>query len=268
MGTIDYIAPEQLESREVDGSSGRLLAGLCPVRGTDRAGSLPARRPCRAHVCASDGVAAEVSDLVPWISARFDEIVARALAKRPDDRFRSAGDLGAAALAAADAMTRGASGRPTASAADATAFDAVASVAPPQRRSPADVGATGKTEWSRPTATGAPRTERVCTVCRAQRVSVWTRGQNWQRAREWWTATAAGVELCVIQGDAGIGKTRLARELAQDLWARGTTVLYGRCDEDAPLPYQPFVEALRHLLAHRLPPRGVTAQIGRPSWFD
>ena len=36
-----------------------------------------------------------------WRAAAFDAVVARALAKAPEDRFPSAGDLGRAALAAA-----------------------------------------------------------------------------------------------------------------------------------------------------------------------
>ncbi len=39
--------------------------------------------------------------MVPEIGSRFDDVVRRALAKRPDDRYPSAGDLGRAAIAAA-----------------------------------------------------------------------------------------------------------------------------------------------------------------------
>jgi DNA-binding SARP family transcriptional activator len=64
--------------------------------------------------------------------------------------------------------------------------------------------------------------------------------------------------LVVLSGDAGIGKTRLLAEAAARLHADGWPVLYGRADEDSPVPYQPFVEAMRHHLAHRprlaLPP--------------
>ncbi|HUQ51715.1 MAG TPA: AAA family ATPase, partial [Gammaproteobacteria bacterium] len=44
--------------------------------------------------------------------------------------------------------------------------------------------------------------------------------------------------------EPGIGKTTLARSLAQRAHADGATVLFGRCDEDIGVPYQPFVEAL------------------------
>ena len=62
---------------------------------------------------------------------------------------------------------------------------------------------------------------------------------------------AGSRHLVILSGDAGIGKTRLLAEAAAQLHADGWPVLYGRADEDSPVPYQPFVEALRHHLAHR-----------------
>ncbi len=53
-----------------------------------------------------------------------------------------------------------------------------------------------------------------------------------------------------ILGEPGIGKTRLVSEFAQALHADGALVVAGRCDADLELPYQPFVEALEHLVAH------------------
>ena len=52
--------------------------------------------------------------------------------------------------------------------------------------------------------------------------------------------------LVLLCGEPGIGKTRLAAEAAGHAHAAGATVLYGRCDEDLGLPYQPFVEAIAH----------------------
>ena len=48
-----------------------------------------------------------------------------------------------------------------------------------------------------------------------------------------------------VAGEAGIGKTRLAAELARAVHGEGALVLYGRCDEGLAVPYQPWVEALR-----------------------
>jgi tetratricopeptide (TPR) repeat protein len=55
-------------------------------------------------------------------------------------------------------------------------------------------------------------------------------------------------QTVVICGEAGIGKTRTAAELAAAVHGEGSTVLYGRCDEGLAVPYQPFVEVLRSLL--------------------
>lgn len=48
----------------------------------------------------------------------------------------------------------------------------------------------------------------------------------------------------LVSGEPGIGKTRLVCELARAVHADGATVLFGRCDEDLGVPYQPFAEAL------------------------
>jgi DNA-binding CsgD family transcriptional regulator/tetratricopeptide (TPR) repeat protein len=63
-------------------------------------------------------------------------------------------------------------------------------------------------------------------------------------------ASRAGSGLTVLlAGEAGIGKTRLASELARRARAEGFEVLLGRSIDlvGTELPYQPFVEALRPL---------------------
>jgi DNA-binding SARP family transcriptional activator/tetratricopeptide (TPR) repeat protein len=61
----------------------------------------------------------------------------------------------------------------------------------------------------------------------------------------WAQARAGRRRLVTIAGEPGIGKTRLAREIALAAHADGT-VLHASCQEDALVSYQPFVEALRH----------------------
>ena len=56
--------------------------------------------------------------------------------------------------------------------------------------------------------------------------------------------------VVVLAGEAGVGKTRLAARFAAAAHAGGATVLHGRIDEETVVPYQPFVEALRHYAAH------------------
>ncbi|MDQ4068267.1 MAG: AAA family ATPase, partial [Actinomycetota bacterium] len=64
---------------------------------------------------------------------------------------------------------------------------------------------------------------------------------------EWERARTAGPRLLLLSGEPGIGKTRLALEMARRAHFSGANVLMGRCDEDLALPYQPFAEALQQL---------------------
>jgi predicted ATPase/class 3 adenylate cyclase len=54
----------------------------------------------------------------------------------------------------------------------------------------------------------------------------------------------------LVSGEPGIGKTALVSQLAVDAHDQGAVVLYGRCDEGLGIPYQPWVEALSHLVEH------------------
>ena len=69
-------------------------------------------------------------------------------------------------------------------------------------------------------------------------------------AAAWAKAKDGQRELVLVAGEPGIGKTRLATEAALAAHAEGAVVLLGTCDEDVNLPYQPFVEALRHYVTH------------------
>jgi len=59
------------------------------------------------------------------------------------------------------------------------------------------------------------------------------------------TAVAGTANVVTVLGEAGIGKTRLLRELAASARRHGALVLFGRCLEGAWVPpYQAFVEAI------------------------
>jgi class 3 adenylate cyclase/DNA-binding CsgD family transcriptional regulator len=68
-------------------------------------------------------------------------------------------------------------------------------------------------------------------------------------ARAWEEAAAGERRVVLVAGEPGIGKTRLVSEVAQGVHGQGATVLYGRCDEELGLPYQPFAEALGSYVA-------------------
>ena len=67
--------------------------------------------------------------------------------------------------------------------------------------------------------------------------------------------------LAMLAGEPGIGKTRTSFEFARAAHAGGAIVLYGRCDEEGLLPYQPFVEALR-FYAGTADPDQLAGQLG------
>jgi DNA-binding SARP family transcriptional activator len=61
-------------------------------------------------------------------------------------------------------------------------------------------------------------------------------------------AAAGTTRVAVVMGEPGIGKSRLAAEFARPR-AVGVTLLTGRCDAETVVPYRPWAEALRPLVA-------------------
>jgi class 3 adenylate cyclase len=71
--------------------------------------------------------------------------------------------------------------------------------------------------------------------------------------------------MVLVSGEPGIGKSSLVGALARMAYGQDAVVLYGRCDEELAVPYQPWSEALRHLVTHAPEPwlRGVRPEITR-----
>ena len=67
--------------------------------------------------------------------------------------------------------------------------------------------------------------------------------------RAWQQSASGARQVAMIGGEPGIGKTSLVGEFSRTVRSRGAVVLYGRCDEEGVVPYQPFVEALRNYVA-------------------
>ena len=88
------------------------------------------------------------------------------------------------------------------------------------------------------------------------------REQELAELRQYWERVRAGErQLVLLAGEPGIGKTRLAAEFALAAHAGGASILFGRCEEEPPLAYQPFVEALHHYIA-TCPINDLRAQVG------
>ncbi len=67
--------------------------------------------------------------------------------------------------------------------------------------------------------------------------------------RKFWEAPRSDRRLVLVAGEPGIGKTRTVSEFSRSVHEDGAIVLYGRSDEETVVPYQPFVETLRHYVA-------------------
>jgi eukaryotic-like serine/threonine-protein kinase len=82
------------------------------------------------------------------------------------------------------------------------------------------------------------------------------------------TDTLAGQGgLLLISGEPGIGKTRLAEELAFEARKRGVATLWGRCWENAGAPaFWPWIQMLRQLVENR-PPLALRAELGAGAAF-
>jgi predicted ATPase len=169
VGTLDYVAPEQLRGETVDGRVDVYALG-CLLYET-LTGQVPFPREndlakLWAHV--SDP-APSALERAPEVPVALADVAERAMAKAPDDRFQTAGEMARAALAAVgEESTRPAGPRPS----------------------------------SRP-GLSAPLTRTI--------------GREEDRARVVELLAMEDVRLVTLTGAGGVGKTRLALEVAREL---------------------------------------------------
>ncbi len=89
------------------------------------------------------------------------------------------------------------------------------------------------------------------------------RSAEWRQLQIAWKQALEGERRAVfISGEPGIGKTRLASEFAKEVERTGGVTLFGRCDEDPLLCYEPFARALQQL-ATRLSRATAASENGR-----
>ena len=96
IGTLDYMAPEQIDGRSIDGRAdqyGLACSAYELLCGTPPFGESPDTALIRAHRSAPPPPVTSRRHDLP---AGADAVFARALAKMPRDRFRSCGDFAAA----------------------------------------------------------------------------------------------------------------------------------------------------------------------------
>ena len=99
-----YVAPEQILNERVDARADVYALGCLLFEALT--GEAPYAREGAGPVAHVDSPAPSPLDLRPDLPPAFDEVVRRAMAKDPGERYPSAGDLGQAALVAAGGLRR------------------------------------------------------------------------------------------------------------------------------------------------------------------
>ena len=102
--------------------------------------------------------------------------------------------------------------------------------------------------WSPlPGATAAPPEGVWCApeIASLARVGFVGRVAEHEQLRSMWKTAAAGATTCaLVAGEPGIGKTRLAAQVAAAAHGEGATVVFGGCDDGAGVAFQPWARAL------------------------
>ncbi len=91
------------------------------------------------------------------------------------------------------------------------------------------------------------------------------RGEHLEQLMSAWkmvTTDDQRARVVLLAGEPGIGKTRLATQVARQVHDDGAVVLLGRCEEELGVPYQPLVEALRFTIDH-VEPSALPNLLGR-----
>ena len=183
VGTLDYVAPEQLRGEVVDGRADTYSLGCMLYECVT--GSVPfprARELAKMWAHISDEPPS-ASALVPHVPEALSEVIRRAMAKAPGERFPSTGDFGRATL---DAVTSGSAEQAT-------------KAAP---------------------SIGARRPKRATAGGR-----LYERESELRQAEAELDAAAIGSgRMLFIEGQAGIGKSRLLSEVSRMAEDRGFAV--------------------------------------------
>jgi hypothetical protein len=101
VGTLDYVAPEQIEGKDVDARADVYALGCVLFQALTGEVPYPKDSDVAKMWAHMNDEPPSVRERSPNLPAQFEEIVSKSMAKDPDDRYPSAGNLGEAAKAAA-----------------------------------------------------------------------------------------------------------------------------------------------------------------------
>ena len=106
IGTPDYVAPEQVDGGTPEPRTDVYALGCvlyAALTGRPPFADVPKLRKATAHLQQEPP---SLREAAPGVPKAFEPVLRKALAKEPADRYASAGELGAAALAAVDGKAR------------------------------------------------------------------------------------------------------------------------------------------------------------------
>ena len=225
VGTPAYLPPEQALGKRSDGRSDlyslgcvlyEMVTGKPPFQGDE---------PVKVIFSHINDLPVMPQKLAPEIPAALEQIILRLLAKDPDQRYQSAGEL----------------------------FQALKSVKEAAETTPAPVGVPTEEKATERMPTPEPRWAQAL-VDREQEIKI-------LRARLDAALRGEG-SLVFVTGEAGIGKTRLAYELRSYAKLRGAQCLMSKGGErEGAVPYQPWSDIIREY-ARWAPPLLVFKAVG------
>lgn len=226
LGTAAYMSPEQIRGRGVDRRSDLFSLGVVLYR------ALTGRLPWNG-----DGLAILYSILhdspplpdtiVPDLPAPLVALVERLLRKLPEERFDNAGELARDLETLLPSLAGSAAGVAASSAPTDTSASGPGGEAGAQAES---AGETGFVPRRRPVVTLLGRDAELRRLLATLELVRFGSGRT-----------------LLLEGEAGVGKTRLMEELTTAARSVGVLTLSGRCAYQEGRYYGPFVEALEDL---------------------
>jgi serine/threonine protein kinase len=103
---VEYVAPEQILNQPVDARADIYALGCLLFEALTGEPPFASSQEGPAALAHLDAPRPSPADLRPEVPREFDDVVRRAMAKDPNERYPSAGDLGEAALVAAGGLRR------------------------------------------------------------------------------------------------------------------------------------------------------------------